>query len=114
MKFPNGALAALSSTLSSDTPVEAVIAGTKGRILLKNRFHNAVATIELALGKEEPKAIEVFREDGFGYQFEARHVGECLRKGLIESPVMTHQDTLMQMETLDAIRKICGIRYDVD
>jgi predicted dehydrogenase len=114
MKFPNGALAALSSTLSSDTPVEAVIAGTKGLILLKNRFHNAIATIELAIGKEEPKAVDVFREDGFGYQFEARHVGECLRKGLIESPVMTHQDTLMQMETLDAIRKICGIRYAVD
>lgn len=114
MKFPNGAVAALSSTLAADTPVEAVIAGTKGRILLKNRFHNAIAVIELAVGKDEPKAIDVFREDGFGYQFEARHVGECLRKGLIESPVMTHQDTLMQMETLDAIRKLCGIRYDVD
>jgi predicted dehydrogenase len=114
MKFPNGALASLSSTLSADTPVEAVIAGTKGRILLKNRFHNAIATIELALGKDEPKPIDVHREDGFGYQFEARHVGECLRKGLIESPVMTHADTIMQMETLDAIRKLCGIRYAVD
>ena len=114
MKFANGALAALSSTLSSDTPVEAVIAGTKGRIQLKNRFHNAVATIELSIGKEEPKALDVFREDGFGYQFEARHVGECLRKGLIESPVMSHQDTLDQMETLDAIRKLCGIKYAVD
>lgn len=114
MKFANGALAALSSTLSSDTPVEAVIAGTKGRILLKNRFHNAIATIELAIGKDEPTAVNVHREEGFGYQFEARHVGECLRKGLIESPVMTHRDTLMQMETLDAVRKICGIRYAVD
>lgn len=114
MKFQNGALAALSSTLSSHTPVEAVIAGTEGRILLKNRFHNATSTIELAIGKEEPKVLEVFREAGFGYQFEARHVGECLRKGLIESPVMTHADTIMQMETLDAVRKICGIRYDVD
>lgn len=114
MKFPNGALAALSSTLCADTPVEAVIAGTNGRILFKNRFHNAIATIEVAIGKDDPKTIDVFREDGFGYQFEARHVSECLRKGLIESPVMTHQDTIMQMETLDAIRKLCGIRYDVD
>lgn len=114
MKFPNGAVAVLSSTLAAETPVEAVIAGTKGRILLKNRFHNAAATIELATGKEEPKVIDVHREDGFGYQFEARHVGDCLRKGLIESPVMTHDDTIKQMETLDAIRKICGIRYEVD
>jgi predicted dehydrogenase len=114
MKFANGALAALSSTFASDTPVEAVIAGTKGKILLKNRFHNAIATLELAIGKDEPKPIEVHREDGFGYQFEARHVGDCLRKGLIESPVMSHEDTIAQMETLDAIRNLCGINYEVD
>jgi predicted dehydrogenase len=114
MKFPNGALAALSSTLAAETPVEAVIAGTKGRIMLKDRFHNASAILELATGKDEPRPVDVHREDGHGYQFEARHVGECLRKGLTESPVMTHEDTIMQMETLDAIRKICGIRYEVD
>jgi predicted dehydrogenase len=114
MKFPNGALAALSSTLAADTPVEAVIAGTKGSILLKSRFHNAIAIIELAVGKDEPHPVDVHREEGFGYQFEARHVGECLRKGLIESPVMSHHDTIMQMETLDQIKKLCGIKYAVD
>src|SRR5258705_12066746 len=49
MKFTNGALAALSSTLSSDTPVEAVIAGAKGRIPMKKRFCNAIAMLELAM-----------------------------------------------------------------
>jgi predicted dehydrogenase len=114
LKFANGAMASLSSTLAAETPVEAVIAGTKGRIQMKNRFHNATARIELALGKDDPQPVDVFLEDGFGYQFEARHVSECLRQGLVESPVMTHQDTLWQMETLDAIRKVCGIRYAVD
>jgi predicted dehydrogenase len=114
MKFAGGALAVLSSTFAVDTPVEAVIAGTAGRIVMRNRFHNALATIELVLGKEEPRIIEVHREEGFGYQFEARHVSECLRKGLTESPVMTHADTLMLMETLDRVRKTCEVRYDVD
>ena len=38
----------------------------------------------------------------------------ALEKGLIESPVMTHADTLLLMETLDAIRRQAGIIYDVD
>jgi predicted dehydrogenase len=114
MKFANGALAVLSSTFAVETPVEAMIAGTEGRIVMRNRFHNAMGTIELVIGRQEPLAIDVHREDGFGYQFEARHVNECLRKGMTESPVMTHADTLMLMETLDRVRATCGVRYGVD
>lgn len=114
MKFAGGALAVLSSTFAVDTPVEAMIAGTEGRIVMRNRFHNALATVEVVAGGDIFKTIEVHREDGFGYQFEARHVNDCLRKGLTESPVMTHADTLMLMETLDRIRKTCDIRYAAD
>ena len=114
MKFRNNALAVLSSTFASDTPVEAMIAGTKGRIQMRNRFHNSIATIELVIGKDQPQTLDVFREDGFGYQFETRHVNQCLRKGLIESPVMSHQDSLDLMETLDKIRQTCGIVYPAD
>jgi predicted dehydrogenase len=114
MKFANGALAVLSSTFAVETPVEALIAGTEGRIVMRNRFHNAMGTVELVIGRDEPIAIDVHREDGFGYQFEARHVNECLRKGMTESPVMTHADTLMLMETLDRVRATCGVRYSVD
>ena len=114
MKFANGALAVLSSTFAVETPVEAMIAGTEGRIVMRNRFHNAMGTIELVIGRQAPLPIEVHREDGFGYQFEARHVNECLRQGLTESPVMTHADTLMLMDTLDRVRATCGVRYSVD
>ena len=114
MKFAGGALAVLSSTFAVETPVEAMIAGTAGRIAMRNRFHNAMGNIELVMDKEEPQVIEVHREPGFGYQFEIRHVNECLRKGLAESPVMTHADTLMLMETLDRVRKVCGVAYAVD
>jgi predicted dehydrogenase len=114
MKFAGGGLAVLSSTFAVETPVEAMIAGTAGRIAMRNRFHNATATVDLTLDKGEPQFIEVHREPGFGYQFEARHVNDCLRKGLTESTVMTHADTLMLMETLDRVRQACGIRYGVD
>jgi predicted dehydrogenase len=114
MKFAGGALAVLSSTFAAETPVEAVIAGTEGRIVMRNRFHNSTGTVELIIGRDQAVTIDVHREEGFGYQFETRHVNECLRKGLTESPVMTHADTLMLMETLDRIRKTCDVRYSVD
>jgi predicted dehydrogenase len=114
MKFAGGALAVLSSTFAVETGVEALIAGTEGRVVMRNRFHNAVGTVELIMGRGESQMIDVHREDGFGYQFETRHVNDCLRKGLTESPTMTHADTLMLMETLDRIRKTCGVRYNVD
>ena len=81
---------------------------------MRNRFHNASATVEVVIGRSEPRMIEVQRESGYGYQFEIRHVNDCLRKALTESPVMTHADTLMLMETLDRVRTTCDVRYSVD
>ena len=58
--------------------------------------------------------IAVEKEAGIGYQYEARHVNECLKKGLIESPVLTHADTLLLMEILDTIRNKARIEYPQD
>jgi len=114
MKFAGGALAILSSSFAVETPVEAMIAGTEGRIVMRNRFHNAMGTVEVVSGRDAARPVEVHRESGFGYQYEIRHVNECLRKDLTESPIMTHADTLMLMETLDRLRATCDIRYHVD
>jgi predicted dehydrogenase len=113
MKFDK-ALAVLSSTFSSDTPTEAVIAGTLGRIHMRNRFHNPVGHIEFVKNREEGLPIEIVREEGYGYQFEARHVGDCLREGLGESPIHSLDDSILLMETLDRIRQSAGIKYPVD
>ena len=114
LKFNNGALAVLNASFAADTPVEATIVGTEGYIRMTNRFHNATSKVELIKGKQPPIEIEVHREEGYGYQFEARHVGECLRNGLIESPTMSHADSLLLIETLDRLRASCGIKYEVD
>jgi predicted dehydrogenase len=114
-KYANGALAQLFSSFSSDLATEADIGGDKGRIRLTTRFYEPSAIIEWYPGKVDTKqVIPVEKEAGFGYQYEARHVVECLNQGLIESPVMGHQDTLLLMDTLDRIRLAAGIRYEAD
>jgi predicted dehydrogenase len=114
-KYKSGAMAQLFSSLLSNLGTDADISGTKSRVRLTARFYAPSATIELYTGREDTREIiPVYKEGGSGYQYEARHVGECLRKGLIESPVMSHDDSLLIMETLDRIRTAAGIHYTVD
>jgi predicted dehydrogenase len=114
-KYKNGAMAQLFSSLTSNLGTEADIGGTKSRVRLTSRFYAPSATIEIFTGREETKKIiPVHKEGGSGYQYEARHVGECLRNGLIESPVMSHADSILLMETLDRIRAAAGIHYAAD
>jgi len=115
LKYKNGAMAQLFSSLSSNLSTEADIGGTKSRVRLTSRFYAPSANIEIYSGREDSRqSVPVTRESGSGYQYEARHVGECLRKSWLESPVMSHQDSLLLMETMDRIRSEAGIVYAAD
>ncbi len=114
-KYKTGILAQLFSTFSSNLATEADISGTRGRLRLGHRFYEPSATIEYFPGRPDSgEILPVTKEPGSGYQYEARHVCECLRKGLTESPVMSFGDTLLLMETLDRVRAAAGIHYTAD
>jgi hypothetical protein len=92
-----------------------IVGGTKGFLKLTSRFYEPSSTLELRHAIfDKGKIIAIKKEKGIGYHHEATHVTECLQKGLTESPVMTHEDTLQIMEILDKIRKITGLRYEAD
>lgn len=114
-RYKSGAMAQLFSSFVTNLPTQAEINGTEGCITLTTRFYEPSTTIQLS--KKVPYEREIIpfdKESGFGYQYEARHVNECLKKGLIESPVMTHADTLLLMEILDRIRIKARIKYPAD
>ncbi|MDB5022926.1 MAG: afr 2 [Mucilaginibacter sp.] len=114
-RYKNGALAQLFSTFSSNLATEADICGTEGRIRLTSRFYEPSSTIEFYKEKADKKQIiPVTKEPGFGYQYETRHVNDCLRQGLTESNMVSFADTLLLIETLDKIRKAAGIHYPDD
>src|SRR6186713_3597614 len=114
-KYNSGAMAQLFSSFTTNLPVQAEINGTEGCITLTTRFYEPSATIQLSKRTPyEREVIPVENKAGLGYHYEARHVNECLKKRLIESPVMTHADTLSLMEMLDRIRKKARIEYPQD
>lgn len=114
-KYHNGAMAQLFCTFATDLATEADICGTAGRLRLTTRFFDTAARLEWYPGRLDTREeIDVPKAAGFGYHYEARHVNDCLRKGLTESPVMSFADTLLLMEVLDNIRTAAGIHYPAD
>jgi predicted dehydrogenase len=114
-RYWNGAMAQLFSSFASNIATEADIHGSNGRLRLAHRFYAPDTTIEYYPGWIDSKEIiPVEKEAGWGYQYQIRHVCDCLRSGLTESPVMAFNDTMLLIETLDAIRAKAGIKYEAD
>jgi predicted dehydrogenase len=114
-QYKDGAIAHLFSSFASDLATGADIAGDQGRIRFTHRFHGPTSMLEYYRGPVDTREVIPFEKaSGNGYEYEARHVNECLQNNLKESPVLTHGFTLLLMETLDAIRMKAGIRYPAD
>jgi predicted dehydrogenase len=114
-KYNNGAIANLFSSFATNLATGADIAGDQGRIRLTHRFHGPTTKLEFYPGVVDSKQAVAFEKaKGNGYEYEAQHVTDCLKKGLTESPLRTHIDTLILTQTLDQIRSMVGIRYPAD
>jgi predicted dehydrogenase len=114
-QYKNGAIAQLFSSFATNLATGADIAGDQGRIRLTHRFHGPTSMLEYYPGAVDTREVIPFESaSGNGYEYEARHVNECLQNNLKESPVLTHQFTLQLMETLDIIRAKAGIKYPAD
>lgn len=113
--YANGAIAQLFCSFASHLATGADIAGDEGRLRFTHRFHGPTTVLEYYTGAMDTREIIPFEKAlGNGYEYEARHVTECLMNNLTESPVLTNDNTLMLMQTLDMIRSKVGIRYPAD
>jgi hypothetical protein len=61
-----------------------------------------------AEGNEVPLTFDF---TGNGYNYEASEVCRCLSQGLKQSPMMTHKDSLLLIDTMDEIRRQIGLTY---
>lgn len=111
-QYRTGAIASLFSSFTSNLATGADLGGDNGRIRLTHRFHGPTARLEYYPDiVDSRQLIETEGAKGFGYEYEIQHATDCIIEGLTESPVRTHGDTLLLMETLDRIRQAIGLRY---
>jgi len=108
-KHENDILSSLFSSIATNGRNEAIVHGTKGLIRINTMWH-IPTSVDLLLNDEKPVHYS-FEEPGFGYQYEAEEVMDCLDKGLTQSSVFGWQRSLDLISTLDIIREKAGITY---
>jgi predicted dehydrogenase len=113
--YNNGGMAQMLSSFASNLATGCEISGTEGRIYLNTRFYEPSTTITYySKNFSQGRIIPFLKPKGWGYHEQINHVNQCIRKGLRESPIMSHADSILLIETLDAIRAKAGIVYEWD
>jgi predicted dehydrogenase len=110
--YPSGQTAILSSSIIKNTGIKAEITFEKGTIRINPRWHEP-SSIVIQKSGQKSEIID-YQNKGFGFSYEALAVMEDINNGYLENSFMTHSFSLSIIETLDEVRKICGIHYPED
>jgi predicted dehydrogenase len=108
-RYPGGALATMTASITSYSSRKAEIGTSTGRIDLDDFHHPAKAVFTpYAEGEGSWGAEPVV---GQGYGNEIAEVGRCLREGLRESPLVPHEQTLTLLRQMDELRAQVGVSF---
>jgi predicted dehydrogenase len=110
--YDNGAQAVLSASLQVEMPKQANICGSQARIHMPAPWWKPSEAY--LIRNDGATEHLLYPYEGDGLQFEIRHVHDCLRQGLTESPWMPLDETLGIMRALDTLRAQWGVRYPSD
>ncbi|KAB8143359.1 Gfo/Idh/MocA family oxidoreductase [Chloroflexia bacterium SDU3-3] len=108
-RYASGAMASVAFATRTELVSEAWIYGTTGRIHVRPPWWGP-STITLYQNGQPEQQIAP-EQVGNGYNYEAAEVAACLRAGKLESDVISLDETLAIMRTMDTIRAEWGLRY---
>jgi predicted dehydrogenase len=112
LRYWSGADATLRSTTRHATPCTARIVGERGTIELARRMHTPPG-FTVTFHGEAPR-YHRHDENGQGLRHQVFEVHRCVEQGFVESPRLTHNETLAYAATMDEIRRQLGVRYATD
>lgn len=107
--YQSGAQAILTSNMMVSTPCRATICGTLGKIEIDRTFYN-------------PTSMRVIMHDGTTTEYPSDYKGHGLREQALEfekvvrngeksSPILTPDESILIMESLDEVRRQIGLIY---
>ncbi|XP_076366843.1 trans-1,2-dihydrobenzene-1,2-diol dehydrogenase-like isoform X2 [Tachypleus tridentatus] len=117
LKFSKGRLATISYTSKAQLPCELEVVGTKGTLKLPFPMWcgNILITPDTKYDFLLPPTVGVCNFiNSSGLRYEADCVRECLQKGLLECPKMSHADSELLATLMEEIRKQLGVTYPSD
>ncbi len=111
--YPSGVIATLSCSVVNFLPCSAYVYGTKGMLEIPNFSWQAEKIIVKNNSGEIREVLDFSREEN-AYYIEASHVNSCLTKGLLESPLVSHRQTLSILKIMDKARSQWGLSYPAE
>ena len=107
--YENGAQSILTTTMIEQTPCRAIVAGLNGWLEIDRTFYN-------------PASMRVILNDGSVTQYPSTYTGHGLREqaesfkqvvqsGKMQSEILSWQDTIDIMKTMDTVREQIGLKY---
>ena len=107
--YENNVVSQFTSTFLTQGENAFYIYGTEGYIRIHGNFWGGTEATLFIGGKEKKNKKKPFKVNGFEY--EIAEAMRCIGEGLLESPSMTHADTLATMTLMDNIRAEIGVKY---
>lgn len=86
--------------MSKDLENTCVINGEKGKITIDTFWRSHHVLVEL-----NDNSKYEFEDSGNEFVYEAKHIKECLDKGLIESPLIREEDSVKEVENIESLYK---------
>lgn len=110
LRHRNDAVSTSYSSMETRGPNTAVVLGTEARIEIDSVWYfPAVVTVKDVTGHELGRFDEPV--SGRGMQYQAAEAERLIAEGGVESPLMTHEQSIAVMTTMDAVREQIGVRY---
>jgi len=110
MSYESGTLVTCSSSVVNYLPCTATIYGSK---LIAELVDFSWSGLQIILKSHRGEVVNTINDKQAenAYFIEAKHVNECLRQGLLESPLVPHQQTLSVLKVMDKLREDWSLVY---
>ncbi len=112
LSYADGKMANLQSGALTLNDRQGIISGTDGYIRVDNV--NCPERIDVVRNYELVETIERPKDMVNGYEYQVYECRRCIEQGLLESPMMPHEETIAIMKQMDEMREEWGVKYPMD
>lgn len=110
--FADGKMANLQAGALCLNDRQGIVNGTEGYIRVDNI--NCPEVVEVYRDYELVERYTKPEEMVNGYEYQVYECRRCIEAGLMESPMMPHEETISIMRQMDELRKEWGVVYPMD
>ena len=112
LSYADGKMANLQSGALCLNDRQGIISGTEGYIRVDNI--NCPENIQVYRNYELVQTYTKSPDMVNGYEYQVLEAKRCIENGLIESPMMPHEEIISIMRLMDSFRREWNVRYPMD